>query len=50
MARTKGYRSYRGRGTRKKILLAVLLCLVILAVYLIHGAGRDREEAEEDEP
>ena len=31
-------------------LLLGLLCLVILAVYLIHGAGRDREEAEEDEP
>ena len=30
-------------------LLLGLLCLVILAVYLIHGAGRDREEAEEDE-
>ena len=26
-----------------------LLCLVILAVYLARGAGRDREEAEEDE-
>ena len=35
MARTKGYRSYRGRGTRKKILLAVLLCLVILAAAAV---------------
>ena len=26
-----------------------LLCLVILTVYLAHGAGRDREEPEEDE-
>lgn len=31
MAGAKGYRSYRGRGSKLKILLAVLLCLVILA-------------------
>lgn len=31
MAGAKGYHSYRGRGSKLKILLAVLLCLVILA-------------------
>lgn len=31
MAGAKGYHSYRGRGSRLKILLAILLCLVILA-------------------
>ena len=35
MAGAKGYRSYRGRGTKKKILLAVLLCLVILAAAVV---------------
>ena len=35
MAGTRGYRSYRGRDTRKKILLAVLLCLVILAAAVV---------------
>ena len=35
MAGAKGYRSYRGRGTKRKILLALLLCLVILAAVMV---------------
>lgn len=35
MAGVKGYRNYRGRGSRGKILLAVLLCLVILAAVAV---------------
>ena len=35
MAGAKGYRSYRGRGSKLKILLAVLLCLVILAAAVV---------------
>lgn len=35
MAGAKGYRSYRGKGTKKKILLAILLCLVILAAAAV---------------
>ena len=35
--------------TKKKKSPYTIACLVILAVYLIHGAGRDREEAEKDE-
>lgn len=31
----RGYRSYRGRGTKRKILLALLLCLVILAAVMV---------------
>lgn len=65
MAGAKGYRSYRGRGSRLKILLAVLLCLVILAavgvillqehiVFDENGHPRLevpwREEPEEEDP
>ena len=32
MGGTKGYRNYRGRGPRWKILAAILLCLVIFAL------------------
>lgn len=35
MAGVKGYRNYRGRGSKGKILLAVLLCLVILAAVMV---------------
>lgn len=35
MAGAKGYRSYRGRGTKRKILLAILLCLVIAAAGVV---------------
>ena len=31
MASAKGYHSYRGRGSKAKVFLALLLCLVILA-------------------
>lgn len=31
MASAKGYHSYRGRGSKLKVFLAILLCLVILA-------------------
>ena len=64
MARTRGYRSYRGRGTKKKVLLAVLLCLVILAAtaviviqeYVVYDADGTPhlsipwQQAEEDAP
>lgn len=35
MASAKGYRSYRGRASKIKILLAVLLCLIILAAAVV---------------
>lgn len=35
MARTKGYHSYRGRVSKLKIFLAVVLCLVILAAVIV---------------
>lgn len=35
MSRTKGYHSYRGRASKLKILLAVVLCLVILAALTV---------------
>lgn len=35
MAGAKGYRSYRGKGTKRKVLLAVLLCLVIAAAGVV---------------
>ena len=65
MAGVKGYRNYRGRSSRGKILLAVLLCLVILAAVAVillqehivfDENGRPylddfwREETQEEEP
>ena len=42
MGGTKGYRSYRGRTSKGKIALAVLLVLIILAaVGFLLGAGLD---------
>lgn len=63
MAGTKGYSSYRGRGPRWKILLAILLVLVIavaasviyLQQFLVYGADGSRQirlpwQTEEKEP
>ena len=35
MAGSKGYRSYRGKGSKKKLVLAVILLLVILAALVV---------------
>lgn len=63
MVGTKGYSSYRGRGPRWKILLAILLVLVIavaasviyLQQFLVYGADGSRQirlpwQTEEKEP
>lgn len=63
MVGTKGYSSYRGRGPRWKILLAILLVLVIavaasviyLQQFLVYGADGSRQirlpwQTEEREP
>ena len=45
MASAKGYHSYRGRGSKVKVILAILLCLVILAaaavIYLLEHSVYD---------
>ena len=51
MVATKGYSSYRGRGPKWKILLAILLVLVIavaasviyLQQFLVYGADGSRQ-------
>ena len=63
MAGTKGYSSYRGRGPRWKILLAIVLVLVIavassviyLQQFIVYGADGSRQirlpwQTEEKEP
>ncbi len=63
MVGTKGYSSYRGRGPKWKILLAILLVLVIavaasviyLQQFLVYGADGSRQirlpwQTEEKEP
>lgn len=63
MVGTKGYSSYRGRGSRWKIFLAILLVLVIAAAssviylqqFLVYGADGSRQirlpwQTEEKEP
>lgn len=63
MVGTKGYSSYRGRGPRWKILLAILLVLVIAAAasviylqqFIVYGADGSRQihlpwQTEEKQP
>ena len=45
---TKGYHRYRGRNTRGKVALVVVLVLILLAVFFarLGFAAHDREQQE----